>query len=216
MDLAFLDYAFVRGIIAGFALAAPVGPVAMLCVRRALTVGRVQAFIAGLGAATADMIFGAVAGLGITIVNSFVDDHKTAIGLIGGSIVLAIGLATYRTPIPATDAGVKTASIRRDIAAAFMMAITNPATMGAAAGLFAAFGPINMKVAPVPAFWLVVGVFSGSALWWAILVTTVGSLRGGILARGFSRLNRISGTVIAASGVVVLVIVIMRALTGNG
>src|SRR5262245_38044095 len=104
MNLAFLDYAFVRGLMAGFALAAPVGPVAMLCVRRALTVGRVQAFVAGLGAAAADMIFGAVAGLGITIVNAFVEDHKTAIGLIGGITVLVIGLATYRTPIPATDA----------------------------------------------------------------------------------------------------------------
>ncbi len=212
MNFAFLDLAFVRGLVAGFALAAPVGPVAMLCVRRALTRGRTQAFIAGLGAAAADMIFGAVAGLGITVVDVFVEDHQTAIGLIGGTIVLVIGLATYRTPIPATNAGVKTESVRRDVVAAFSMAITNPATMGAAAGLFAAFGPINMKASPGSAFWLVAGVFLGSALWWGILVTTVGSLRGGILARGFSRLNRISGTVITASGIAVLAIVIMRAL----
>src|ERR1700742_4469990 len=100
MNLAILDLAFVRGLVAGFALAAPVGPVAMLCVRRALTRGRMQAFIAGLGAAAADMIFGAVAGLGITVVNAFVEDHQTAIGLTGGIIVLVIGVATYRTPIP--------------------------------------------------------------------------------------------------------------------
>jgi threonine/homoserine/homoserine lactone efflux protein len=212
MNSAILDVAFMRGLIAGFALAAPVGPVAMLCVRRALTRGRIQAFIAGLGAATADMIFGAIAGLGITVVNVFVEDHQTAIGIIGGIVVLTIGLATYRSPIAATNAGVNAQSLRRDVAAAFSMAITNPATMGAAAGLFAAFGPINMKATPTDAAWLVLGVFGGSALWWFLLVSTVGSMRGGILARGLSQLNRISGTVIAASGVAVLAIVILRAL----
>src|SRR5262249_21290336 len=99
MPSAMFDIAFVRGLTAGFALAARVGPVAMLCVRRALTRGRLQAFVAGLGAATADMIFGAVAGLGITVINVFVEDHQTAIGILGGIIVLCIGLATYRAPI---------------------------------------------------------------------------------------------------------------------
>src|SRR5579864_5010661 len=99
MNFAILQIAFVRGIIAGFALAAPMGPVAMLCVRRAITRGRVQAFITGLGAALADMLFGAAAGLGITVINAFVTNYETAIGLIGGIIVLVIGLATYRAPI---------------------------------------------------------------------------------------------------------------------
>ena len=212
MNFAILDLALVRGIVAGFALAAPMGPVAMLCVRRALTLGRMHAFVAGLGAALADMIFGAAAGLGITVVNVFVTDHQTAIGLIGGIVVLSIGLATYRMPVTLTQDRLAGESLRRDVAASFSMAITNPATMGAAAGLFAAFGPINMHAAPAAAFWLVAGVFAGSALWWLLLVGAVGWFREGLVTHRLAQLNRISGTVITVSGVAVLAAVIVKAL----
>ena len=78
MGFAITDIAFVRGIVAGFALAAPLGPVAVLCIRRALARGRLECVLAGLGAAMADTIFGAVAGLGITFISSFVLRHEAA------------------------------------------------------------------------------------------------------------------------------------------
>src|SRR5882762_6646179 len=93
------DVAFIRGGIAGFALAAPLGPVAILCIRRALARGQIEAVLAGLGAAVADTIFGAVAGLGITFISHFVIAHEVIIGLLGGGIVLGVGLITYRTPV---------------------------------------------------------------------------------------------------------------------
>ena len=99
MTFALFDFAFVRGLAAGFALAAPIGPVAMLCIRRALVLGRLQGFIAGLGAAFADMMFGAIAGLGLTVVSTFILAHEIAFGLIGGIIVLIVGLVTYRAPV---------------------------------------------------------------------------------------------------------------------
>lgn len=210
MIFALLDIAFIRGLVAGFALAAPMGPVAMLCVRRTLTKGRLQALVAGTGAAAADMIFGAVAGLGITVVNTFVTDYQTVIGFIGGIVVLAMGVLTYRSHVVMTDGEVKVQSLRRDTLAAFSMAITNPATMGAAAGLFAAFGVINAKLDPSRAFWLVAGVFAGSMLWWVILVGAVGFIREGFLRRRLDRLNQIFGAIIALSGVAVLVAVTIK------
>ncbi|MBX7198023.1 MAG: LysE family transporter [Rhodospirillaceae bacterium] len=212
MNFEILQVAFIRGLVAGFALAAPMGPVAMLCVRRTLAKGRVQALIAGTGAAVADMIFGAVAGLGITVVNTFVTDYQSVIGAIGGVIVLAMGILTYRSPIVMSDGEIKVQSLRRDTAAAFTMAITNPATMGAAAGLFAAFGVIDAALDPSRAFWLVAGVFAGSMLWWVILVGAVGFIREGFLRRGLTRLNQVFGAIIALSGIAVLVAVAVRIL----
>ena len=212
MTFEILQVAFIRGLVAGFALAAPMGPVAMLCVRRALAKGRLQALAAGTGAAVADMVFGAAAGLGITVATAFVTAHHIIIGAVGGVIVVVMGVLTYRAPIVITDGEVQVQSLSRDVVAAFTMAITNPATMGAAAGLFAAFGVIDAAIDPSRAFWLVAGVFAGSMLWWVILVGAVGFMREGFLRRGLARLNKIFGAIIAASGVAVLVAVAVRAL----
>src|ERR1700722_11260052 len=119
MNFAILQVAFVRGVVAGFALAAPMGPVAMLCVRRTLTKGRLPALVPAFGAAVADTVFGAVAGLGITAVATFVKHHEVIIGLIGGLIVLLTGIATYRAPITMADSKTDTQSLERDALAAF-------------------------------------------------------------------------------------------------
>ncbi len=221
MDIAtltppFLDLAFVRGLAVGFALAAPMGPVAVLCIRRALARGFFQAFAAGLGAALADMTFGGIAGLGITAISTFVFDYETIIASIGGTLVLALGVSTYRTPVVITNGAVAVNSLRRDFAAAFSMAITNPATMIAAFGVFAAFGPINVESAPRSAAWLMVGVLAGSAAWWLILAGVVTTLRGRFVAGGAAWLNRASGGVIAGSGVLVLTAMAVKVLKAAG
>lgn len=211
----FFDLAFVRGIIVGFALAAPMGPVAALCVRRALARGYFQAVVVGLGAALADMAFGAVAGLGLTVISAFVLNYEMVIGLFGGILVLALGISTYRAPVLMHDGAVVVKSLRRDVVAAFSMAITNPATMIAAAGVFAAFGPVDAYAAPVTAFWLVLGVFVGSALWWLILAGVVMTLRGRFIKGGLPWLNRISGSIIALSGVLVLAVTVIKLLSAK-
>ncbi len=210
MAFAPFDFAFLRGLVAGFALAAPVGPVAVLCMRRALSTGRLRAFLAGLGAAFADMVFGAVAGLGLGVVTTFILDHEIAIGLTGGIIVLAVGVGTFRAPAARADGAAGTGLIRRDIAATFSMAITNPATMIAAAGLFAAFAPVDMYATPMTAALLVTGVFAGSAVWWLILSGIVGTFREAFIERGLPHLNKISGTLIALSGLAVLIVVALK------
>ena len=212
MTVALFEFAFVRGLAAGFALAAPVGPVAILCIRRALARGRLEGFAAGLGAAVADMMFGAIAGLGLTVISTFIIDHEVAIGLIGGIIVLAVGLLTYHAPVLIADGNISVQSLRRDFATAFGMAIMNPATMFAALGVFAAFGATHAQTSPSDAFALIAGVFGGSAAWWLILAGAAGSWRGGMMERGIKRLNRFSGATMALSGAAVLAAVLYRAL----
>jgi threonine/homoserine/homoserine lactone efflux protein len=187
--------------------------VAILCIRRALARGRIECIIAGFGAALADTIFGAVAGLGITFISSFVVAHEIVIGLLGGMIVLAVGIATYRTPVCHVTGTAQVQSLRRDVATAFTMAITNPATMLGAAGIFATFGPVDIGTEPIKAFWLVFGVFTGSMAWWIILSMAVGTLKQRFVDGGLLMLNRVSGAVITLSGVAVMVTVTYRALT---
>ena len=205
MNSSLFDFALVRGLVAGFALAAPVGPVAVLCIRRALSTGRIHAFFAGLGAAIADMIFGAAAGLGISVITTFILDHEMIIGAIGGLIVFTVGVITFRTPVQKSEQSANAATVGRDITTTFSLAITNPATMIAAAGLFAAFTPVDMHKAPATAILLVTGVFLGSALWWLILSGVAGTFRDAFVKHGLPHLNHISGAIIGFSGVGVLI-----------
>lgn len=215
MRFAITDIAFLRGLIAGVALAAPLGPVAILCIRRGLARGQIEGFLAGMGAALADTIFGAVAGLGVTFIFTFVLEYETLIGLIGGVILLAVGVLTYRTPVCPITGAMQVQSLRRDIATAFTMAITNPATMLGAAGIFAVFGPINIDEEPVKAFWLVAGLFAGSAGWWLVLSALTGIFRERFIDGGLLRLNKISGAIITASGAVVLTLVAYHGMTAS-
>jgi threonine/homoserine/homoserine lactone efflux protein len=199
MNFALFEYAFVRGLAAGFALAAPMGPVAMLCVRRALVRGRLQGFAAGLG---------------LTVISTFLIAHEVAIGLIGGIIVLTVGLITFRAPVFMAGGHLDVQSLRRDVAAAFSMAITNPATMMAALGVFAAFGPAYANPTPADGLLLVTGVFGGSALWWLVLAGAAGSWRAPTMEQGLRRLNRIAGAVMVISGAAVLALALTRGLAG--
>jgi arginine exporter protein ArgO len=205
------DVAYFRGIIAGFALAAPLGPVAVLCIRRCIARGQIEGILAGMSAALADTLFGAAAGLGITIISAFIATHETVLGFVGGATVLVVGIVTYRTPVCSVTGEVQVSTLRQDMAAAFTMAITNPATMLGAAGIFAAFGPVDLRTQPIKAFWLVFGVFCGSMLWWITLSAITRALKDKFLDRGLARLNHISGAVIAISGAAVLAATAFRA-----
>ncbi|MEQ8734209.1 MAG: LysE family transporter [Rhodospirillaceae bacterium] len=196
------------GALVGLALAAPVGPVGILCIRLALTQGRLPAVIAGLGAATADTAFGAVAGLGLIFVQTFVSEHHVILSGVGALIVIALGLATLRKTVAFEERLTTLATLSQDFATTFTLAITNPATMIAALGLFAALGPIDISddisdqstVGPL----LVLGVFFGSAAWWLFLASCAVLLRRRLLDN-FNWLNRISGGLLLLFGAVLIV-----------
>ncbi len=198
------------GTLIGLALAAPVGPVGILCIRLALTQGRWASAAAGLGAAVADAIFGALAGLGLILVQNFIAENQIALGLIGGSIVIGLGISTLRTSIMFDDRPVTLMSLSKDFATTFSIAITNPATMVAAFGLVAAIGPIDLEGGSYAGARLVTGVFLGSALWWLALASAAIALRQRI-AKNLAWINKLSGGLFIAFGAVVLA----RAVAGG-
>jgi threonine/homoserine/homoserine lactone efflux protein len=200
------ELAFLKGLIAGFAMAAPIGAVGIMCIRRAISFGLGRALIAGLGSALADAIFGAAAGLGLTVISAFVVAHEAAIGLVGGVIVLGVGVATYLAPVRTEAESWAPGDRRKDVARAFSMSIANPATMLGALGIFAAFGPIDPARAPGDAAVLVLGVFLGSMLWWLVLAGTARALKDRFVTGALPRLNRIEGVIIGACGVAILAV----------
>ena len=132
---------FLRGLVIGFSIAAPVGPIGILCIRRTLADGRASGFLSGLGAATADALYGCVAGFGLTVVSAFLVDQRTWIQLIGGVFLLALGVRTLRSR-PAERAA--QASAGRGLAGSYLstllLTLTNPMTIISFAGIFAALG----------------------------------------------------------------------------
>jgi len=195
---------FLRGLAIGFALAAPVGPVGVLCIRRALADGRSAAFFASMGAACADTIFGAIAGLGLTFISSFLLSHQTSIRLIGGAFLLVVA---YRGWMEKKECGspkeFKGGSLAKDFVSTFLLTISNPATILASVGVFAALGAIGLDD-PAAASVLVLGVFLGSTLWWLMLSAAAGAVRSRFSPQSLRLLNRGSSVILGLTGSFIL------------
>ena len=194
---------FLRGLAIGFALAAPGGPVGILCIRRALADGRHAAFVAGLGAAFADTLIGAVTGLGVTVVSSFLVSYQVALRLVGGLFLVALGIRGLRKVQTEEQVPLGGPGLIKDFLSTFVIALTNPATILAAMGVFAGLGAIGVQQEAASGT-LILGVFGGSALWWFILSGAASAVRSHLSSLCVERLNRGSGVVLVCFGLAVL------------
>ncbi len=208
---------FAKGLAVGLAIAAPVGPVGVLCVRRTLSEGRLVGLIAGLGAAMADAIYGGIAAFGVAAVSGFLLDHLDALRLIGGVILCLLGYRSFhaRTSPPALDVpgpdGREARGRARSLAppgvlggafgSTFLLTLTNPLTILSFAAIFAGLGLGDAGGDPILAGLLVFGVFLGSALWWLGLAAGVGMFRRAIGQGVMRRINQASGLMIGAFGI---------------
>jgi threonine/homoserine/homoserine lactone efflux protein len=188
-----------RGLALGFAIAAPVGPIGVLCIRRTLAQGRAAGLLSGLGAATADAFYGSVAAFGLTAISGLLVAQRTWLGLLGGAFLCILGARTFL----ATPAAEPTQTPSDGLAASYLstlaLTLTNPMTILSFTAVFAGMG-LGGGEGGFAAALLVVGVFLGSAAWWLALSTGVSLLRGGFSAAGLRWVNRLSGLVIAAFG----------------
>ncbi len=201
----------VKGLIVGFVIAAPVGPIGVLCVRRTLLYGRLSGVITGLGAATADALYGCVAAFGLTVVSDVLIGHGTWLRLVGGVTLCLIGLKTLFA-VPARESTAPRAgTLVGAFASTLLLTLTNPTTILSFAAVFAGLGLVGSSAGYLAASTLVGGVFLGSAAWWLGLSATVGLARDRIGPRALRGINRVSGALIAAFGVAFLVSAVVRA-----
>lgn len=197
-----------RGLVLGFAIAAPVGPIGVLCIRRTLAHGRAAGLVSGLGAATADALYGVVAALGLTAVSGLLIGAQSWLRLAGGLFLLYLGARTFAAP-PAEQAARTSGGLGLTGAylSTFLLTITNPATILSFLAVFAGLGlAAGAGTAADTRFaaTLVAGVFLGSALWWLLLSSGVSLLRARLDSRALAWVNRASGGIIAAFGLVAL------------
>jgi threonine/homoserine/homoserine lactone efflux protein len=194
-----------RGIAIGFTIAAPIGPVCILCVKRALSHGRWAGIPAALGAAFADSAFGAVVGLGIGVIPVLLSQYQTPLRIIGGLFLVILGVLLWRNGTSsANGCHVREGTWARDCLSSFVITITNPGTMLGVVGVFAALGPMGQVVALSDRIMLIGGIFLGSVLWWTVLSSVASAFRHRITPQGVHRFSQISGVVLLALGIGVL------------
>jgi threonine/homoserine/homoserine lactone efflux protein len=196
-NLLLLD--LIKGVAVGIVIALPVGPVGVLCVRRTLFEGPTFGFISGLGAATADTIFGIIAGFGLSIGRDFMLRYQDWFGAAGGVFLLYVGIKALLQAADAEPEPVEDEALLAAYASTFALTVTNPITILAFAGIFAKVG-----VSEGAGYWdtamLVAGVFLGSLLWWLGLSFGIAGLRRVTGTVHLIWLNRISGGILTASG----------------
>ena len=189
-----------RGLVIGFSIAAPVGPVGALCIRRTIAYGRVIGFVSGLGAATADGIYGAVAAFGLTVISGALLGASVPLRVVGGAFLVYLGIRTFLAMPRRSDDRPSVRGIFAAWASTFALTLTNPATILSFLGVFAGLG-LASGAGGASAIALVAGVFLGSAAWWLTLSLVVGNFRVRLDEPALRWVNRVSGAVIGLFGV---------------
>jgi threonine/homoserine/homoserine lactone efflux protein len=198
------------GMLIGLIVAAPIGPVNLICIRRTFTYGPINGFFAGLGAAFGDGLFAIITAFGLTAIAQLIEGYSTPLKLIGGLMLVGFGLHIFRSDVSAIRDAERTRetgppSLFRSMASSFALTITNPATLFGFTALFAGLaGLAGREPSFVDAAIMVVGVFIGSSLWWFILTTFVGILHHRIDAEAIRRINHFFGIAVTGFGVIVL------------
>ena len=195
-----------KGLMAGLAIAVPVGPVNVLCASRTLRRGRFSGLMSGFGAATADAFYGAIAGFSITFVIQFLQREEFWIRVFGGLLLVGIGVVYYRKPAQAPNLrGDGDDSTGSDFSSTLLLTLTNPTTVLSFLAVLTGLGMGGHREWRLT-FLLVGGIFCGSMLWWVALVLMIDRFRERFDLRAVRGMNRIAGLAIGGFGVVTFLI----------
>jgi threonine/homoserine/homoserine lactone efflux protein len=200
MDMGLLT----RGLIIGFSIAAPVGPIGILVIRRTLSDGRMTGLATGLGAATADALYGCIGAFGLTFITGALLGGQVWLRVVGGIFLCYLGIRTFLASPSERAAPATGATLLRSYGSTLLLTLTNPSTILSFAAVFAGLGLGNTKGQYSLAATLVGGVFLGSALWWLLLSAGINRARARISAGMLIWINRFAGIVILSFGALAL------------
>jgi threonine/homoserine/homoserine lactone efflux protein len=193
------------GMLVGIVIAVPTGPVGVLCVRRTIFHGRLAGFISWLGAATADAVFGIIAGFGLTVIADWLLDYQGWLRLGGGTFLIYLGISAFSAdPLAGTQTQRDPEGLLRGYVSTFVLTITNPITILAFLAIFGGIGLTGAEATLGRAGILVLGVWLGSMLWWAALTFVAGMLRLSFRRTHLVWINRGSGGILVVCGVALL------------
>lgn len=198
---------FFKGLVLGFSIAAPVGPIGVLCIRRTLAEGRLHGLISGLGAATADGFYGLVAGFGLTMLSGLLVEQQKWLALLGGLYLLYLGIKTLRAKPGEQAASDGSSTLWGAYFSTLVLTLTNPVTILSFVAIFAGLGMVAGSY--MAAASLVAGVFLGSAAWWLTLSGGISLLRNRVTPQTLVWINRVAGAVLLVYGVIALISVLL-------
>jgi threonine/homoserine/homoserine lactone efflux protein len=187
---------FLKGILIGFSIAAPVGPIGLLCIQRTIAYGRESGLVTGLGAATADGLYGVVAAFGLTTISGFLVGEQFWFRLVGGIFLLYLGAKAFISRPAEKAAASNHESTFSDYASTVFLTATNPMTILSFAAVFAGLGLANSGGGHASSVLLVAGVVLGSALWWLVLSAGVSLFRSKFNRDSLRVVNRLSGLIL--------------------
>ena len=190
----------IRGLIFGLTIAAAVGPITLLVIRRTIEHGGIYGFASGLGVATADATYGAVAAFGLTALTAVLVSGHVVLALVGGIVIVILGAKTALAKPTVAAADVERPGLVGAFASIYGLTMTNPLTIILYAGVFASLGLSN-GASFIDAAALTLGVWLGSTLWWVILCSFLAWVRGRVSARAMLWVNRLSGLALVGFGV---------------
>ena len=190
---------FIEGIMVGFAMAIPVGPIGILCIRKTLTEGRLRGLIIGLGAATADLLYSCIAAFGLTVISDTLQSQRVWIRIVGGVLLLLLGVKIYRAKPKDPKFNINGSGMVRSYLTTVLLTLTNPLTIFAFIAIFAALD-LSKGLSYFSATLLVLGVFLGSTLWFFLLSSGVTLFRNKLDINGMRWVNKIAGILIIISG----------------
>jgi threonine/homoserine/homoserine lactone efflux protein len=196
---------FVRGLLIGLSIAAAVGPMSVLCIQRTLCRGQIYGLVSGLGIATADGLYGCIAGFGLTVIATFLVEQQGWIRLVGGLFLVYLGIKTVFSRPAERAAAARANNFLGAYVSTFLLTLTNPMTILSFAAIFAGIGVGGAGKSYLTAALVVLGVFSGSALWWCFLTGGISLLRGKFTPRWLLWINRVSGGMITLFGILALI-----------
>jgi threonine/homoserine/homoserine lactone efflux protein len=200
-----------KGMLVGMIIAVPAGPVGVLCIRRTILHGRAAGFLSGMGAATADAMFGIIAGFGLTVISDVLLGYQVWLRVAGGAFLLCIGVsALFADPLTGTRTQRDPETLFADYASTFVLTITNPVTILAFLAIFAGIGFSGAEATLGRAAILVLGVWLGSLLWWGLLSLGAGLLHLSVRRDQLVWVNRGSGGILVLSGVALLGSLLVR------
>lgn len=195
-----------KGFIVGLGASIPLGPLGVLCVQKTLSKGRNSGFITGLGASFSDTLYAAISLLGLAFIENLIDKNRDIVMIIGGAIIIYIGIRIFFTnPIKQIRQKNTNKKHVQDFIEAFLMTVTNPGAIFLILGLLAAVG-ININDSEVrPSVTIILlGVFSGSVVWWFILSTGINVFRKKFRIRQLMMINRVSGAIMGVLGIIAM------------
>ena len=212
---AYMDLSlFIQGMIIGLMLAVPVGPIALLCIQRAVTDGRLHGIVSGLGVATADSFYAAVTFLGLTVISGLILAYQFSLRLAAGLVLILVGVRIFLSIPSAMSVKTEHETYIKDYLSMVAITIANPLTLIFFIAFLPGFGVVYYENSVLIASEFVGGVFLGSTLWWIILCCAIGSVRSLISADHLRLINRISGVMIVCFGAGLLLLLAIPYIKG--